>query len=188
MKPTSRDRHQTDYMKRAPKDVLETPSVRIHVSAGEVKEILSIEQWRLQKFLNSPQFGLSKSAELIGSGRGSRRVFDPEDMCRIGIAAQMVEDGFAAKFIGEVLEQMQDHKLVDFDEKGEFTHSLGLKRSPKPEGRVRLLRSNSAAIERARITGEFYYLLDIGPIAKKVTKGIAELYERRHSANVGGKD
>src|SRR5207245_9467850 len=71
---------------------------------GEVAGVLGIPVWRLQKFLDSPQYQLSAEGKL-GSGAGSRRVFTREDIYRIAIAKHLVQDGFAAKFVGLLVPQ-----------------------------------------------------------------------------------
>jgi hypothetical protein len=80
--------------------------------AGEVAEILGVPMWRLQKFMDSPQYKFSPEGKL-GKAQGSRRVFTREDIYRVALAARLVEDGFAAKFVGSVLEQIEDY---DFNE------------------------------------------------------------------------
>src|SRR5260370_33925081 len=87
-------------------------------SAKDVAELLAVPNWRLQKFLNSPQFGLSSAGHLIGRGRGSRRTFSRNDLYLIGLAARLVRDGFAAKFIGQVVESLADIRFVEMDEQG----------------------------------------------------------------------
>src|SRR5229473_2859217 len=75
---------------------------------GEVAKLLGIPIWRLQKFIDSPQYQFSPEGKL-GKGLGSRRVFSQEDIYRIALAARLVEDGFAAKFVGSILEQFDDY-------------------------------------------------------------------------------
>src|SRR6267378_2760181 len=74
---------------------------------GEVAEVLGIPIWRLQKFLDSPQYQLSAEGKLV-EGLGSRRIFKMEDIYRIAIAKHLVQDGFAAKFVGLLLQQVDD--------------------------------------------------------------------------------
>ncbi len=81
--------------------------------AGEVAEILGVPVWRLQKFIDSPQYNFSPEGKL-GQGQGSRRVFTREDIYRVALAARLVKDGFAAKFVGSILERFDDH---DFNER-----------------------------------------------------------------------
>src|SRR5882724_11499438 len=92
---------------------------------GEVAEILGVPIWRVQKFLDSPEYNLSSEGKL-GQGHGSRRVFTSDDILRIAIAARMVEDGFGAKFVGSVLEQIED---AEFGE----SHDQAGKEVPPPE-------------------------------------------------------
>src|SRR5690242_1736854 len=77
------------------KDVLATGQVQVPriFGAVAVAEILGVKDWRLQKFLSSPQFKLSSSAQSITTS-GGRRVFTDLDVLRIGVATYLTEDGF----------------------------------------------------------------------------------------------
>lgn len=86
------------------------PPSRATFGTGDVARILNLPIWRVQKFLDSPKYNLSPQGKL-GEGHGSRRLFTREDILRIAIAARMLEDGCTAKFIGLVLEQIEDHDL-----------------------------------------------------------------------------
>lgn len=74
---------------------------------GDVAEILGVPIWRIQSYLDRPSYRLKPEGQL-GTGRGSRRVFSAEDVCRIAVAAQMVLDGFSTTFVGEILQQIDD--------------------------------------------------------------------------------
>src|SRR5436309_3271092 len=101
-----------------PRDALEFltgPEYRVpQFSAGAVAEILGLgEVWKLQKILE--RYGLEASGQL-GVGKGSRRWFTTTDVYRIGTAIFLGKDGFAPKLIAEILEQIDDRELIDFDD------------------------------------------------------------------------
>jgi hypothetical protein len=97
--------------------------------AGDVGRILGIEKWRLEKFLTGKQYRLSASGHL-GHGQGSWRLFSHQDIYRLGIANWMVRDGFSAKFVSFVLQEIEDEELLDFDEDGRNTApNIGVFRS-----------------------------------------------------------
>src|ERR1700680_1378682 len=93
------------------------PRSRPIFSTGEVAEILGLGIWRLQKFLDSPRYQLSGPGQL-GKGKGSRRLFSTEDVYRLGIANQLVKDGFVAELIGKVVQSFDDSDLLAWDEDG----------------------------------------------------------------------
>src|SRR4051794_20436086 len=84
-------------------------------SAGEVAELLGLPPWRIQKFLNSPQFKLASIGQMIGEGRGSRRAFRENDLYLIGLAGRLTKDGFAADLVGKIIENLDRENLVDLD-------------------------------------------------------------------------
>lgn len=70
-----------------------------------------------EKFLTGKQYKISPSGHL-GKGQGSWRLFSDQDLYRIGIADWMVKDGFSAKFVSLVLQEIEDEELLDIDENG----------------------------------------------------------------------
>lgn len=118
--------------RQASDEFFQTPELPTHIfRAGDVGRILGIEKWRLEKFLTGKQFRLSASGQL-GKGQGSWRLFSHQDIYRLGIANRMVNDGFTAKFVSVVLQEVEDSELLDFDEHGRSTApNLGLFRSNK---------------------------------------------------------
>jgi hypothetical protein len=153
-----------------------TPAPEIPAfGTGEVAQMLGLPIWRLQKFLDSPQYNLSPEGQL-GSGHGSRRVFTSDDIFRIAIAARMVQDGFAAKFVGSILELIEDLDLSwSHDQEGEVVPPpafLTLKRGDK--GPVPKLFNST----RPPIAGEKdspYYVLNLHELKLEVEQRIARL-------------
>jgi len=165
-------------MKRKPKPLSNlfpssAPPSLYTFGTGEVSEVVGIPIWRLQKFLDSPQYQLSAEGTL-GAGLGSRRFFKMEDIYRIAIAKQLVQDGFAAKFVGLVLQQIDDS---DFYE----SHDQNGKAIPPPAF-LALFRSErgprSKLFDSRRLSklGEKdspYYLLNLDEVKGEVAKRIA---------------
>jgi DNA-binding transcriptional MerR regulator len=143
---------------------------------GEVAEILGVPMWRLHKFL-SPQYQLSSTEQLGGKGHGSRRVFTVDDVYRIAIAGRLNGDGFAPKFIGEIMAELKDHKLIDRDDQGEeVVWGIALSRGPK---QVELSFFRSGNPPDMKVWGRVYYALDCFEIMGQVNAGISKLAARR---------
>jgi hypothetical protein len=135
---------------------------------GEAAEILNIPIWRLQKFLDSSQYNLSPAGKL-GHGSGSSRVLSNEDLHRIALAAWLVRDGFAAQFVGSVLQRLDDNEVgVYLDHEGEET-SLGVAFYRRGEGAdVRIY-----PVQRAPELGQKnspYYRLDLDDVFAEVDR------------------
>jgi len=112
----------------------------------------------------------------LGQGLGSRRVFKTEGIYRIAIAKHLVQDGFAAKFVGALLQQIEDD---DFYE----SHDPDGREVPPP-GWLGLIRGKSRPLmklfysERPPKLGEKdspYYVLNLDEIKREVDKRIARL-------------
>src|SRR5262249_42526045 len=103
--------------KRPPShDPLETPSTSVYnFTSKQVASILQMEPWRLQKFLNSPQYNLSVSDQL-GHGIGSRRLFSHYDIYRLGLAAHLVNEGFGYRFVAAAIQHLDDEDLIRIEE------------------------------------------------------------------------
>src|SRR6266487_6939567 len=92
--------------KEAVDDVFQTPMLETRIfRASDVTRSLEIERWRLEKFLTGKQFRLSPSGH-IGEGKGSWRLFNHQDLYRLAIATRLVEDGFTAKLVSMVLQEI----------------------------------------------------------------------------------
>jgi hypothetical protein len=138
-------------------------------STGAVAEILGLEIWRLQKFLDSPRYQLSPTGRL-GKGKGSRRWFTTQDVYRLGIAAFVAKDGFAPKMIAKILQQIEDRDLRDFSEDGEVRKGIALKRT-EDEPEFIFFRSGHPPILKAG--GDVYYVLDMGEITWDIDSRIS---------------
>jgi hypothetical protein len=156
--------------RRKSEDFFSTPELPLHIfRASDITRILGIEKWRLEKFLTGKQYRLSPSGH-IGTGKGSWRLFSHEDLYRLAIATRMVEDGYTAKFVSIVLQEIDDNELLDINEHGESTAlDVGVFRTE--EG------------PQVRFAGAFtkqqpYYVLPLRELVKNVNKRIAET-ERR---------
>jgi hypothetical protein len=140
---------------------------------GEVAEILDVPIWRLQKFLDSPSYHLSPEGRL-GHGRGSRRMFSTEDIYRIAIAAQMVGDGFAAPFVGSILERFDDYDFhPGHDAEGNEIEPFalfGLRRNSKGTAELKFYG-------RRPVLGEKdspYYVFAVASVVAEINKRIAK--------------
>jgi hypothetical protein len=147
-------------------DVFQTPEIETHIfRASDVTRILGIEKWRLEKFLTGKQFRLSPSGH-IGEGKGSWRLFNHQDLYRLAIATRLVEDGFTAKFVSMVLQEIWDSELLDSDENGEsVAQNVGIVRS---ENGPRVVLAAPPRTPRP------YYVLPLGELIRKVDEQIPE--------------
>jgi DNA-binding transcriptional MerR regulator len=67
---------------------------------------LGKQTWRIIKFAEGKEYGIQPS---IGAaeGSGSRRLYDLEDVCQIGLALRLLETGFRSKAIGKIIRQLR---------------------------------------------------------------------------------
>src|SRR5947208_16760304 len=152
--------------KEAVDDVFKTPMLETRIfRASDVTRILEIEKWRLEKFLTGKQFRLSPSGH-IGEGKGSWRLFNHQDLYRLAIATRLVEDGFTAKLVSMVLQEVWDGELLDTDENGESrAQNVGLARS---KDGPKLVFVGAHTKERP------YYVLPLRELIRNVDKQILE--------------
>lgn len=157
--------------------LLSGPEYKItHFTAGEVTEVLAMERWRLQKFLNSPRYRLSPSGQL-GRGQGSRRLFTAKDIYRIGIAAFLIRDGFSQKVVSAVLQDIEDDDLIHFDELGTEV-CVGITFSRGSEG-PKLGSFRAGKPPKVRPEGPIYYALDLGEVTGDIGRRIAATISKR---------
>jgi DNA-binding transcriptional MerR regulator len=67
------------------------------------------DKWRVVKFAESREYGIQPSVT-AGSGPGSRRLYDIEDVCRIAVALRLLETGLRPRVIGEVIGKLRSSK------------------------------------------------------------------------------
>jgi hypothetical protein len=156
-------------------DMYAVKGLLTHVfGTGEAAEILDIPIWRLQKFLDSKRYQLTVEGRL-GVGLGSRRAFSVEDLHRLAIATLLVQDGFAAPFIGSMLQKLDD---ADF---GDRPDSEGIDRPLKALGFRRSKKGPElvlyASLSKIRL-GERdspYYVLDLSSLPSTIHARIEKL-------------
>ena len=164
-------------MGRKSLDILETAPVKVpRFSTGQVAKILDLPIWRLQKFLDSPRYDLSPSGQL-GKGRGSRRTYSTEDVYRIGIAAFLIRDGFAPKFVGSVLQFIEDRDLIDVDEDG-IVSPIGIV-FKRGKTRPKLGFFPSGKPPKMKVGGSAYYALDLGDVTHGIDRQIDTLIGKK---------
>jgi len=150
--------------KSADEDFFEYSKLPTHIfRAGDVEEILGIERWRLAKFLTGKQYRLSPSAQ-IGRGPKPWRIFSHQDLYRLAIANRMVEDGFTAKFVSMVLQEIEDRELLEADSRGEST-------SPDI-GIVRTSEGPTVRLMGPHLKQGLYYVLKLSELIKDVDREI----------------
>jgi hypothetical protein len=154
---------------------------------GHAAEILEIPVWRLQKFLDSPQYNLSPKGKL-GEGRGSRRVFSTDDLHRIALANRLVEDGFAPQFVGSALQRIEDTELgVYLDGEGNETEQgLAFYRA-KDRPVVKVYAANNPRVKGQK--NPPYYWLEFsevfGPIDERIRQHSKGEVERSRLTKTG---
>ena len=158
-------------------DPLETPAARLPTyGTGEVAAILGTEIWRVQKYLDSPKYGLSPSGSL-GSGRGSRRVFSLQDIYRLGVAEHLVRNGFSYKFVSEALQQIEDEDLLGrIGEEGVELPLVYVLSGGEGSVTVKAVHWNRKISEFVKTTKNAgFYVLDLGGVATAIQSKMQEL-------------
>jgi DNA-binding transcriptional MerR regulator len=143
--------------------------------AGAVAEILRVPMWRLQKFIDSPQYNFSPEGKL-GKGQGSRRVFTREDIYRVALAARLVEDGFAAKVVGSILERFEDYDLNEsHDQEGRVLSPLGFLGLVRGAGGPKVKFFHHQRPPKLCEQDSPYYVLNILAVTAEIDKRIARM-------------
>ena len=147
-------------------DLFPTSVLPTHIfRAGDVGQILGIEKWRLEKFLTGKQYRLTPSGHL-GQGRKPWRIFSHKDLYRLAIANRMVEDGFTAKFVSMVLQEIEDHELLEVNQRGD--------RTAPDVCLVRTQKGPQVGLLRAHMKPEPYYVLRLGELIRSVDERILD--------------
>ncbi len=138
-------------------------------SAGAVAKLVGIEVSKLQNLLDCRRYRFEPGQ--LGEGKGSRRWFTTKDVYRIGIAAFLLKDGFAPKLIAQVLKNIDDQHLIDFDERGEVYTGIKLIRTAQGP-KLGFFRSGRPPITPG---GNVYYTLDLSDVTAEIDRRISEL-------------
>jgi len=76
----------------------------------QVSEILQIPEWRVKNFSEGGAYGLPPT-QTVGSGRGSRRLYNDIDVCRLAIANELVACGFTPDAVGRAVREIPESML-----------------------------------------------------------------------------
>jgi DNA-binding transcriptional MerR regulator len=156
--------------------LLPMASVEIPIlTSVEVTEILNINPPRLERFQdNYPALRAGRP----GKGRGSRRLFSPDDVLRIAIAKWLLDDGFQPTFVGEIMTELQDRRLSDFDERGDRRDLILMLERDESSGKrtFELASSKTGEVPTGRT---HYYSLNLSPLSSDVCQRIRMALERR---------
>jgi hypothetical protein len=80
----------------------------------QVAQLLNIPEWRVKNFAEGKAYGLRPSQK-IGSGHGSRRLYDLYGLFRLAIASDLVDAGFTPEAIGRAIRVLRDSVLRSWD-------------------------------------------------------------------------
>jgi len=155
--------------KRQESDIFDFGSLPVpHFGSGEVALILGVELWKLNRFLARYEL---KSSGQLGQGRGSRRVYNTEDIYRIATAMFLIRDGFAPKTVNSIMQQLEDEDFYGgHDDRGEFDEfGISLRRTDKgPE--VRIFRASHPP--EVGPETKTYYVVNLSTITRDVNRAI----------------
>jgi hypothetical protein len=93
-----------------------------------VAEILGLgpdDKWRITKFVKSREYGI-EPAIIVGSGPGSRRLYNVENVCEIALSLRLLETGLRPKVIGQVLKELGREGRLSENLKGEWDRARAL--------------------------------------------------------------
>jgi DNA-binding transcriptional MerR regulator len=79
------------------------------------------DKWRVTKFVQSREYGIKPSIS-EAAGPGSRRLYDVENVCEIGLALRLLETGLRPKVIGHVLKEL--------GQEGRLSRMLNVEKEP----------------------------------------------------------
>ena len=145
--------------------------------SGEVAETLGVELWQLNRFLS--RYELSSSGQL-GQGRGSRRLYNTDDVYRVATAMFLIKDGFAPKLVAQITQTLED---ADFfgghNEEGEFSAFGICLRRDESGPKVHIFRSDSPP--QVGVESKTYYALNLSSITRSVDRRIALLKKSKET-------
>jgi hypothetical protein len=139
-------------------------------TTGQASEILGIDTWRLQKFLDSPTFKLRPNRLVGPAGRGSRRIFRDTDLYRIAIAARMTEDGFTAAVAADAASQLDKVDVSGSDVQGRSQDYVLCLVRTKGRPQAEVLYDMKSAKSREGC----YYQLRLSEVLKPIRKRVNE--------------
>jgi hypothetical protein len=76
-----------------------------------VAEIVNIPEWRVKNFAEGPAYGLPPS-QTLGTGRGSRRLYDLSGILRVALANELVNSGFMPEVVGGAMAKVQEADVL----------------------------------------------------------------------------
>ncbi len=76
----------------------------------QVAQILDLPEWRVKNFSEGGAYGLPP-AQTLGTGRGSRRLYETPDICRIAIANELLNCGFTPEAVGRAVREIPESLL-----------------------------------------------------------------------------
>lgn len=90
-------------------------SEQVLYGTKQVAEILGIPEWRVKNFSEGEAYGLPPS-QRVGSGRGSRRLYNLNDVLRLAVASELVNCGFTPETVGRAVREIPESMLTMWPE------------------------------------------------------------------------
>jgi len=81
----------------------------------QIAELLDIPEWRVKNIAEVEAYGVPPT-QRIGTGRGSRRLYDRASVLRMAIAYELVEADFTPEGVGRALREIPESLLTSYDE------------------------------------------------------------------------
>jgi DNA-binding transcriptional MerR regulator len=151
-------------------------------STEKAARLLGLEPWRVIKFAQSKEYGITPSLG-DAAGSGSRRLYSLEDICQIGLAVRLLETGLRSKVVGKVLRQVRETgKLSTRLHESEASLSLAIYRIPeigkpldeKRRQRVAFITNKVEALKGATAQEDFI-LVPLGSLFTRMNEKLSEL-------------
>jgi DNA-binding transcriptional MerR regulator len=77
----------------------------------QVAEFLGVLEWRVKNFSEGEAYRLPPSQK-VGTGRGSRRLYNLNDILRLAIANELVNYGFSPDEVGRAVREIPESTLM----------------------------------------------------------------------------
>lgn len=127
------------------------------------------DKWRVTKFVKSREYGIKPSMG-VGTGPGSRRLYDVENVCEIGLALRLLETGLRSKVIGQVLKVLR--------REGKLSAKLGIEKERAATLYLGILVSPEVGepldASRIQYVGFFDSFTEVEAIIDMIAEGLAE--------------